>query len=132
MKQLTVSPILSVPIGIELIINLNYQPEFYPANIKLEKFEKRKDLIQKDNVAGIGHLQSLLESPTEIPRDFYQHINLASGSVFKKNESLFIPALVHDGFLDAVALSNRDIDWTIILVEIKSPLSERERVIVLG
>lgn len=130
-QQLTVNSALSMPTSLELLIDLNHQTKFYPADIKLEKFKNRKDLTQKDNVAGIGHLQALLEKPSEIPKDFCQYINLAPGSVFKKGENLLIPALIHHGFLDAVALSNRDLDWTIILVGINSPVSEQERVIIL-
>lgn len=130
-QQLTVSPALSVSTGLELLMSLNNKPKFYPADIKLEKFQNRKDLTQKDDVAGIDHLQALLENIGEIPKDFCQHINLAPGSVFKRGKKLLIPALIHDEFLDAVALSNRDLDWTIILVEISSPVSEQERVIIL-
>lgn len=131
MKKLTISSTLSMSPGLEILVNLNHQPTFTPAKIRLETFETKKGLNQKTNVAGIGHLQALLENIGEIPSECLDYISLAPGSIFMKGNKLFIPALVHNASIDAVALSNRDPEWSIILVELNSPISPTERVMLL-
>ncbi len=131
-KKLTAVTKLIIPENMELVDNLKKCPLFYPEDIRLEEFSSREILIGRNDIAGIGHLQALLHSPTEIPKNFERHVNLAPGSIFKKNGKKFIPALISDnGFIDAVALSNRDDGWEIILIEISSPININERVIML-
>lgn len=130
-QQLTVKNDLFISNGIEIVFNLNGHFKFYPEDIKLERFLKREDLVNRKDVAEIGHLQSLLENPIKIPEEFALYINLAAGTILKRKNDLFIPALIHNAFLDIVALSNRDLEWKNILIRLNSSVSEQERVITL-
>jgi len=83
-------------------------------------------------VFGVPSIQALLENYQEIPKEFCGYINIAPGSILQKEEKQFFPAIKSDnGLSELLALSNRDHQWEIILVEINSPIDPEERVIVI-
>lgn len=130
LEMLEVTPV-ELPAGCKFFSNLSNNKMFYPQNLKLEEYDDKEHLISREDIAGIGHLQALLNNPQQIPKQFEGFINLAPGSLLQKDGKLFIPALAQDLIADAVALKNRRLEWEIILINIYSPVNQQERVIVI-
>lgn len=105
--------------GVRLIRHQNIRIRFGIEEIGLVKPENSIEDGLKENLC-LDHAQALIFNQRMIPSDWGGKIIIFMASVLEKDNEYFIPAIVSsNGFNDAVALSNRDPDWSIILINPK-------------
>lgn len=121
MKTLQTVKDLLIPKGAELIKHENFKTKFSIDDIILIK---QDELCLKRKQLCLAHAQALIKDQEKIPNEWYGKLIIFAASVIIKDDELFYPAIISSDLNDITALSNRDSDWCLILLNIEKNIKD--------
>ena len=121
---------LSYPHDMEISFHKNPAEEFEIQDLLIRPKENSKRVYLDENVASLSQALALINNAGEIPHDWPEMI-IFPGTILKRDNDFFMPVLISDaGFSDAVALSNRNAEWSLYFQKIDSSLHGKHYAII--